>query len=229
MSMIEINSKMCIVPCFVQHVKSPLMKRTMCFSCSKFECHGCFCADQVYIVDTVYMTNGVPFPGLTHHDIACRYCTDYMYLTYKKKHTQGYSDVPSSTCARRCSRTHSPHRQLWFICDRKTSTNQECSQPPKQLWYKEHWTFVWMECTNPHTHPHRMGLIGNWHRRLIKCSLRFKSTHHPTQMLSLNCSWPITISSRLHHTIFCQDTNWRPLSLLCLHCQTELVTKEWRG
>ena len=86
-------------------------QQTMFCSCSEVECRGYFCADQVCVAEAVHAAKCVPF-CLTHHDISCRYCTDYMYLTYKKKHTQGYSDVPSSTCARRCSRTHSPHRQL---------------------------------------------------------------------------------------------------------------------
>ena len=66
-------------------------KQTMFCSCSKFECRGYFCADQVCVAEAVYAAKGVLFPGFTHHDIACRYCTDYMYMAYKNttpKHIQ---------------------------------------------------------------------------------------------------------------------------------------------
>ena len=59
-------------------------QQTMFCSCSKFECRGYFCADKVCVAEAVYAAKGVPFPGFTQHDIVCCYCTDYMYMAYKK-------------------------------------------------------------------------------------------------------------------------------------------------
>ena len=76
-----------------KHIPIPLFHRfrevsidnngVMFCSCCKFECRGYFCADQISVAELVYNASNIPFLGFTHHDIASRYCTDYMYMAYK--------------------------------------------------------------------------------------------------------------------------------------------------
>ena len=72
------------LPLFCQIRQVSIDERgTMFCTCSKFERCEYFCADQVCAVEVVYQASCMPFLGFTHHDVACCYCTVYMYMAYK--------------------------------------------------------------------------------------------------------------------------------------------------